>query len=580
MQNKNRPRYGRGIQDGFNRREFLTGLLAAGATAAVPFALVTPKKAHADDFPSAIPLYRADFKNWCGELDFKQLLTCAPVTPGDVAAVAGWAAQHGYSLRPRGAMHNWSPLSLNFDTTQATPVIMADTTQHLNRMEMVSLPQPAVRVETGATLEELMTFLEKHGYGFTAVPAVGNITVGGALAIDAHGCAVPAAGEAALPGQTYGTLSNRILSLTAVVWDGAASEYVLRSFSRSDPEAGALLVSLGRAFITEVTLTVEPNQNLRCQSYVDIPATEMFAAPGSGGRTIESFLRRGGRIEAIWYPFTDKPWLKVWSISPQRPLLSRPVFAPYNYPFTDTIPDPIPELVEQIMNGNPSAAPLLGQASYAVTVSGLAATLGYDLWGKSKNLLIWLRETTLRVHHTSFVVLTRRDRVQRVFHEFIAAFVAKRDAYRALGKYPNNMPIELRVTGLDKPADTGMPGAQPALLSAALPHPDHPEWDTAVWLSMATLPGTPDLYEFGREMERWVLGNYKGGYACARPEWSKGWAYTDSAAWSDPHALSRYPDSFQVGAQPRDGWNAAVGHLDTLDPYHVFSNSFLDGLLV
>lgn len=576
---QNRPRYGRGTQDGLSRRDFLSGVIAAGAAAALPITLVMPKRADAGDFPEAIPLYRADFKNWCGELDFKQLLTFAPATPGEVAAVANWAAQNGHTLRPRGAMHNWSPLSLNFDA-QSAPLVMADTTQHLHRMEIISTPQPAVRVETGATMEDLMTFLEQHGYGFTHIPAVGNITVGGVLAIDGHGCAIPAVGEAPLPGQTYGTLSNRVLSLTAVVWDDIENEYVLRTFGRADPEIGALLCSLGRAFITEVTFRVEPDHNLRCRSYVNIPVTEMFAPAGSGGHTIESFLDSAGRIEAIWYPFTDKPWLKVWSISPTKPLLSRKVSKPYNYPFTDNFPDAVAELTEQLVTGNASAAPLFGQSQYAVTVAGLAATLGYDLWGKSRNLMIWLRETTIRVHHTSFVVLTRRNQVQRVFHEFINAFIERRDAYRALGKYPNNMPIELRVTGLDHPSDSGVTGAQPALLSAACPHPDHPEWDTAVWLSMATLPGTPDLYEFGRDIEQWVLGNYTGGYALARPEWSKGWAYTSSEAWTDAASRDRYADTFQVGAAPRDGWNTAVGILDTLDPHRIFSNSFVDQLMV
>ena len=30
-----------------------------------------------------------------------------------------------------------------------------------------------------------------------------------------------------------------------------------------------------------------------------------------------------GRAEAIWFPFTDAPWLKVWSVSEQRPAGSR-----------------------------------------------------------------------------------------------------------------------------------------------------------------------------------------------------------------------------------------------------------------
>jgi FAD/FMN-containing dehydrogenase len=576
-----RPRYARGMHEGLNRRDFLGGMLAAGAAAAAPVALVWSEGAESSEFPSQIPLYRADFENWCGELHFPNLLTCAPRTPAEVVAVANWAAQNGHALRPRGAMHNWSPLSLDFSTMPDTPLIMADTVQYLNRMELLPSTPPAVRVETGATLEELMSFLEKAGYGFTAMPAVGNITLGGALAIDAHGCAVPALGETALPGQTYGTLSNRILALTAVVWDRAQNRYVLRSFDRTDPEIGALLTHLGRAFITEVTLAVEPDQNLRCVSYVNIPASELFAAPASGAaRTLASFLDSAGRIEAIWYAFTDKPWLKVWSLSPKRPLLSRPVSGPYNYPFVDNIPETIVDLTQQIMNGNPAAAPLLGQASYAVTVSGLAAGASYDIWGKSKNLLIWLKPTTLRVHHTSYVVLTRRDRVQRVLHEFASAFVALRDAYQARGQYPQNMPIEIRVTGLDRPGDSGIGGAQTALLSAVAPRTDHPEWDTAVWLSMATLPGTPDLYAFGEEMERWVLGNYTGDYACVRPEWSKGWAYTSTAAWNNPAVLSGIPGTFQGGPTPMDGWDRAIATLDALDPQRIFSNPFLDRLMV
>lgn len=30
-----------------------------------------------------------------------------------------------------------------------------------------------------------------------------------------------------------------------------------------------------------------------------------------------------------------------------------------------------------------------------------------------------------------------------------------------------------------------------------------------------------------------MLANYTGSYATLRPEWSKGWGYTDTAAWQD-----------------------------------------------
>ena len=74
----------------------------------------------------------------------------------------------------------------------------------------------------------------------------------------------------------------------AIVWDVRRSRYVVRRFERDDPRIAALLVHLGRAFITEATLRVGVNQNLRCVSSVDIPASELL---GRGGpRTFDSFL--------------------------------------------------------------------------------------------------------------------------------------------------------------------------------------------------------------------------------------------------------------------------------------------------
>ena len=93
--------------------------------------------------------------------------------------------------------------------------------------------------------------------------------------------------------------------------------------------------------------------------------------------------------------------------------------------------------------------------------------------------------------------------------------------YQAQGLYPFNMPVEIRVTGLDHPRDVGIDGAQPALLSALSPRPDHPEWDVAVWLDILTLPGTPAADRAYRDIERWIYANYRPPYAAVRPEWSK-----------------------------------------------------------
>ena len=164
-----------------------------------------------------------------------------------------------------------------------------------------------------------------------------------------------------------------MLSLTAVVWSERRRRYVLRSFDRDDPACAGLLTHLGRTLVTSVTLRAGPLRHLRCVSRTDVPAAELFAAPGSPGRTFAGFLEESGRVEAIWYPFTDAPWLKVWTVSPRRPASSRLVRAPYNYPFSDTLSDAEQRDIRRRILSDPSEAVALGQESYADTVASLGA---------------------------------------------------------------------------------------------------------------------------------------------------------------------------------------------------------------
>ncbi|MFE9452846.1 cholesterol oxidase substrate-binding domain-containing protein [Streptomyces sp. NPDC006739] len=558
----------------YSRRGFLRG---AAALAAVPVLLsADPALAAAElpGFPTDVPLYRSAYRNWVGEITADGLWACAPTGPDQVLEVVDWAWRGGRRVRARGSSHGWSPLTVTEGTPADAPVLLVDTAAHLTS---VSLDSPSeVRAGTGVTLEALLTFLEEHGLGLTACPAPGDLTLGGALAVDAHGTAVPAEGEEPLPGHTYGSLSNLVLSLTAVVWDEGSGRYVLRTFHREEADCAALLTHLGRSLVTEVVLRVGANSDLRCVSRTDIPAAELFAAPGSGGRALDTFLRRSGRVEAIWFAFTEFPWLKEWSVAPVRPLTARHVTSPYNYPFSDNVPTLVADLAGRMAaEAAWYLAPVLGNAQLEAATVGLAATLSADIWGPSKNTLLYIRPTTLRVTANGYAVLTRRDQVQRVVHEFTAHYRERQAAYAALGRFPVNGSVEIRVTGLDDPADSQVPGARAPLLSALRPGEGHPEWDTAVWLDVLTLPGTPYAEAFLRELERFLFDTYDGGYALTRVEWSKGWAYTREAVWSDEEVLgTAVPASLG-----RAAWVRAVDTLDRLDPHRVLGNGFLDRLL-
>src|SRR6478735_9097045 len=525
---------------GLSRRRLMQGAAAVGVAAWIPFeqipaaqsALPTPPS-----FPGGISLFQQSYQNWSGGIAVDGVWTCTPNNPADVVTLANWARANGWRLRAKGSSHNWSPLSLAVDGSDAAKVVLVDTKTKLTAIT-VDTATSRVRVQTGATMLAMMTALENSGLGITASPAPGDLTVGGVLAIDGHGTAVPKSGEV--------------------------------------KPAGALMAHVGRSFITEVVLQAGANQRLRCQSWFNVPATELFANSTSG-RTFSSYLNSAGRVEAIWFPFTANPWLKVWSVSPSKPLLSRQVNSPYNYTFSDNLPQSIFDLSAQIVSSNPANTPSFGDLNYNIVAAGLVTTLTYDIWGWSKNLLLYVRPSTLRVTANGYAILCRRADVQRVIQEFTFRYSTRLNDYRQQGRYPMNGPVEIRVTGLDKPGDVG--ATRSPQMSALRPRPDHPDWDCAVWLDILTLPGTPYADVFYAEMEQWIYSNY-ASYADVRPEWSKGWGYTASGAWtSAPVVDTTVPNTFRAGQPLNDNWDSARQMLDILDPGRVFSSSFVTRLL-
>jgi FAD/FMN-containing dehydrogenase len=555
---------------------------ALGASRAAGWGRVSPAEAAIPappNFPASIPVYQQAFRNWSGEIQLNPTWTCAPASPSDVVTLANWAHANGWRLRALGMGHGWSPL-LEPNATSGD-IVLVDTTQHLTAMTIDSGSPASVTAQAGITMANLLTALENAGYGLTNTPAPGDLTLGGVLAIDGHGTSVPANGETPPDGKTYGSVSNLVVSLTAVVWDASSNAYVLKTFHRSDPDIGAFLVHLGRAFVTEATLRVGANQRLRCVSTYTTQVTDLFAPPASAGsNSFAALVQQSGRVETIWFPFTTVPWLKVWSVAPSQPWFSRAVSSPFNYSFSDSVSSQESQYIADIVSGNVSVTPTFENLEMSIVGSGLIATGTWDIWGWAKNLQLYVRPTTLQVTANGYAILCRRADIQRVVSEFYAFLDGRLNAYKAAGQYPMNGPWEVRVTGLDHAADCGVPGAVEPLLSALRPRPDQPQWDTAVWMDLLTIPGTAQSQQFYRETEQWVLSNYTGGYAAVRAEWSKGWAYSGTACWADPTVLgSTIPAAYRAGQPASANWDTALATLDRYDPGRVFSNTFLDTLL-
>ena len=496
-----------------------------------------------------------------------------------MVTLANWAHAQGWKIRARGMGHGWSPL---LEPNGATGnILLVDTTENLTAVTVSGGSPASVTAQAGVSMTTLLTDLENAGYGLTNTPAPGDLTLGGVLAIDGHGSSVPATGETPLAGHTYGSVSNLVTSLTAVVWNPAQNAYALKTFQRSDPDIAAFLVHLGRAFITEATLRVGANVRLRCQSTYTTNVGTLFAPPASAGSSsYAALVNQSGRVETIWFPFTTVPWLKVWSVSPSKSWLSREVDSPFNYTFSDSVSSSESQLIAEIVSGDVSVTPTFENLEMSIVGSGLIVTGTWDIWGWAKNTQLYVRPTTLQVTANGYAILCARADVQRVVSDFYTYLDNALNTYAARGQYPMNGPWEVRVTGLDNPADCGVPGAVQAQLSALRPRPDEPAWDTAVWMDVLTIPGTPQSQQFYRETEQWVLSNYTGGYAAVRPEWSKGWAYSGTAGWSDPTMLgSTIPAAYRTGQASGDNWDTALATLDRYDPARIYSNTFLDGFL-
>lgn len=565
-----------------------------------------------NNFPSDVEIDQETFQNWSLAITVPNLWTCYPNSEDQVVEVCNWAVQQGYAVRPRGIMHGWSPTTVAADTPPGAKILLVDLTKYLKQMTFIPATDSqsaSVQVQTGATMENLLTYLEsaagpdKPGYSFPHTPAPGHLTVGGVLAINAHGSAIPSENENF--NCSYGSLSNQILSFKAVVTDPDSSTpdaYTIKTFNRGDTDAKALLVHLGRAFIVEATLQVIENYYLRCVSYTDLTSDVLFAAPTAETpippQSLASFLEQDGRIEAIWFPFTwvwpskPLPWFKVWSVSPTKPDTSREVDKPFNYIFSDNLPEVVTNMVRSLTSfGGGILTPAFGQLMQDVSINGLNGTGIFrgllepsnDIWGLSKNTLLYVKDSTLRVTANGYAVQMKKADVQQAVHDFATQYVNMVNAYAKRWQFPINSPLEIRVTSLDDPAQVGVPTGTTAEspVISALSYDEEARnnnWDVALWLDVLTLPGTPHSNDFYEELEVWIQNRFKGAAGRPMPEWSKGWAYTTNGAWTSSDYMESVRQMFTTSRGDENNWNYEVATLAKYDKSNLFTDELLGTL--
>ena len=578
-----------------SRRKFLG---AAGSTAAVTILpgckFVAGSGSNTipepPDFPLGIELYQQAFINWSRETKISGVWFCSPTTGQQVADLANWAKQHNYRLRPFGSGHGFAPTLLPRGH-DGQKVLIINTHDYLNHILVNDTDNvKSVTCGAGAYIEDICQECEAFDLGFYHTTAPGGISIAGALAMNAHGAAVPMAGETLEPGHSWGSLSNLILSITAVVWNESQAQYTLKTMQRDDPEIAPFLTSLGRAFITDVTIQLGPNLKIRNTSIVDLTAAEVLSPPDS--QTANSFANLSdqyGTIDFLYYPFNNAGlcWIKTWTVTPEKPENAREVFEPYSLTTGVNMTVPFAEAFHSALRTFPKAIVPLYNQSAALGVKALFSndnpeTKINDIWGSAYTTTLYVQPNTHRKTVAAWGVIVSRENMQRALFEFFEYLENLLKEFKTKGQFPYTGPLELRAHGLDNNDDVLIPHAVEPTFSGARPHPDHPEKDTIIWFAINNNVDQPHASEFNALLEEFFLSNYLD-YGIVRPEWTKGYAYTADGsfggAWTnDEILLETFPSTWRDGYPNDNNWDWGVSKLVESDPFGVFSNSHLDKL--
>lgn len=529
------------------------------------------------------------FEDWSGYTEIPNLEITRPTTPQDVATACSKAAEKGYRVRALGHSHNWSPLIAPMLVPPGVKppqekILLIDTRALTMASHEFDNGQLRATFGTGTTLEAVTAYLagittgSPNGYAFANMPTPGGLTLGGVLAVGGHGTSVPFAG--ATEPDLMGCLSNLIVGFTAVVSDPASPDtYTLKSFSRSDPDASAFLVHLGRSFITDVTLTAIPNFNLQLTN-VFAPMASLMADPATSptGPTFDGLLTDHGRIELIWFPGEQSPlgWVQCATRYDETPPVpgGRTTTTPYNFGWMNGISQIESDALRALLTTVPSMTPLIMAAEQADAQVNMASTI---LNGAARDIQMYLTDDTLRMTAFGYVLQVERSQVQQAMHEFYEKVHSLITSHAGKSEHPVNGAVEIRCTTVDRQTDLGVTGAKPPAIAAT--HAVNDAVDTVLWVDVLTFPGTPSSPEFFVQLETWIKttwGKRFGGQL--RPEWSKGWGYTTAGPWTDQEMVSTWLPSVYDSATDGLGFTWAKDVLARYDASNIFTNSFLDML--
>jgi L-gulonolactone oxidase len=230
-----------------------------------------------------------EWQNWFGNLHSTVDLY-QPSSLAELSAAVKRAAQKG-RVRPVGGSAAWSPL-----VPGGSSIISLSKLRRVHAIERDGA-SPTIRVECGWPVRKLVDYTAQRGLTLITPPIFEEITLGGALAVGAHGT-----------GLGWSTMSDTISELRLVDHHGKVIEL---TEARDGDLFDAARTALG-------TFGVLYDVTLRCEHEFNVHVEDRFKPREEVLSGIDDLLATYEFVELYWFPFTDYFWIKVMSRTDER----------------------------------------------------------------------------------------------------------------------------------------------------------------------------------------------------------------------------------------------------------------------
>jgi xylitol oxidase len=213
--------------------------------------------------------------NWSGNYAYRATTLHRPETLAELQELVGGAR----TVRALGSRHSFTAIA------DSTELIALD---RLPGAIAVDHARGMVSVPGHTTYAALAEALHREGVALHNLASLPHISVAGAVATATHGS-----------GNAKGNLATAVRQLQMVTADGE-----LITIDAGAPDFDGMVVGLGAlGLLTRLTLTVEPNYEMRQRVYRDLgweALFENFAQITAAGESVSVFHRFGDRTEQLW----------------------------------------------------------------------------------------------------------------------------------------------------------------------------------------------------------------------------------------------------------------------------------------